>query len=76
MLFRSAAPLLAGVLLWLCNCKDIMGKDRNGWLANSLGALGFVMLIAMAGYTAFKSIPKNLEKIKAGTVEPVQPAGK
>jgi manganese transport protein len=71
-----AAPLLAGVLLWLCNCKDIMGKDRNGWLANSLGALGFVMLIAMAGYTAFKSIPKNLEKIKAGTVEPVQPAGK
>jgi len=70
------APLLAAVLLWLCNRKDIMGEDRNRWPTNLLGAVGFVMLIAMAGYTAFKSIPEKIEKIKAAAVKPVSPAGK
>ena len=65
------APLLAAVLLWMCNRKDIMGEDRNGPLMNVLGAVGFVLLLAMAGNTAFKSIPDNLEKLKASTAQPV-----
>ena len=65
------APLLAAVLLWMCNRKDIMGENRNGPLMNVLGAVGFVLLLAMAGNTAFKSIPDNLEKLKASTAQPV-----
>ena len=65
------APLLAAVLLWLCNRKDIMGEDRNGPLINVLGVVGFVLLLVMAGNTAFKSIPDKLEKLKATTVQPV-----
>lgn len=47
-----ASPLVAGVLLWLCNRRDVMGDDRNGWGLNLLGVLGVVTLIAMAIYTA------------------------
>jgi Mn2+/Fe2+ NRAMP family transporter len=53
------APLLAAVLLWLCNRKDIMGKDRNGPLINALGVVGFVLLLVMAANTAvYKVWPK------------------
>lgn len=47
-----ASPLIAGVLLWLCNRRDVMGDQRNGWGLNLLGGLGFLMLLAMAAYTA------------------------
>ncbi len=47
-----AGPLMAGVLLWLCNRKDLMGEDRNSPLMNALGGVGFVLLLAMAWYTA------------------------
>ena len=47
-----AAPLMAGVLLWLCNRKDLMGEYRNSPLMNALGGVGFVLLLAMAWYTA------------------------
>ncbi len=53
------APLLAGILLWLCNRKDIMGEDRNGPLINGLGGVGFVLLLEMAANTAvYKVWPK------------------
>lgn len=47
-----ASPLVAAVLLWLCNRRDVMGEDRNGWGLNLLGASGLLTLIAMAIYTA------------------------
>tara|TARA_B100001029_G_scaffold31790_1_gene23797 strand:+ start:1732 stop:2970 length:1239 start_codon:yes stop_codon:yes gene_type:complete len=47
-----AGPLMAGVLLWLCNRKDLMGEDRNTPPMNALGGVGFVLLLAMAWYTA------------------------
>ena len=50
------APLLAAVLLWLCNRKDIMGEDRNGPLINTLGGVGFVLLLIMAGNTAIYKV--------------------
>jgi Mn2+/Fe2+ NRAMP family transporter len=65
------APLLAAVLLWLCNRKDIMGEDRNGPLINVLGVVGFVLLLVMAGNTAFKSIPDKLKNLRATTAQPV-----
>ncbi|MBC8324275.1 MAG: Nramp family divalent metal transporter [Verrucomicrobia subdivision 3 bacterium] len=50
------APLLAGVLLWFCNQEKFMGNQRNGWLLNLLGGLGFIILLAMAWNTAFNKV--------------------
>ena len=47
-----AGPLMAGVLLWLCNRKDLMGENRNTPIMNALGGVGFVLLMATAWYTA------------------------
>lgn len=47
-----AAPLMAGALLWLCNSRDIMGEHRNGPVVNFLAGVGFLLLLAMAWYTA------------------------
>ena len=50
------APLMAGVLLWLTNVKSIMGDRKNGILLNVVAAVGFVLLLAMAGYTAVEKV--------------------
>jgi manganese transport protein len=60
-----AAPLVAGALLWLSNRKDIMGSAGNGKITNVLGVIGFLLLLAMAWYTATNKIPAQLEKLKA-----------
>lgn len=57
-----AAPLVAGVLLWLTNRRDIMGEVRNGWLLNSLGFAGFVMLLVMAWNTTVNTIWPAISK--------------
>jgi Mn2+/Fe2+ NRAMP family transporter len=49
-------PLLAGVLLWLANRKDIMGDRRNNRVLNVLGALGLLVVLSLAlrtGYSLF-----------------------
>src|SRR5690606_28504219 len=51
-----AAPLMAGVLLWLTNCKSIMGEYRNGPILNSLAIGGLVLLILMAGRLAIYNV--------------------
>ena len=54
-----AAPLTAWALIWLTNQQDIMGQDTNKPLTNLLAWTGFVLLLAMAAYTAFaKVLPK------------------
>ncbi|MBP86970.1 MAG: manganese transporter [Planctomycetaceae bacterium] len=60
-----AAPLVAGALWWLTTREDIMGKDRNQPTVNVLAGIGFVLLLAMAGYTAGVKIPANLQKLRA-----------
>lgn len=51
-----ASPLVAAVLLWLCNRRDVMGDDSNGWGSNVLGGLGLATLLAMATYTATNKV--------------------
>jgi Mn2+/Fe2+ NRAMP family transporter len=46
-------PLLAGVLLWLANHKDIMGERRNRWQLNLLGCVGLVIVLTLALRTAY-----------------------
>ncbi|MFQ5730932.1 MAG: NRAMP family divalent metal transporter [Planctomycetaceae bacterium] len=57
-----ASPLMAGALLWLTNRKDVMGDDRNSATVNAFAGLGFVLLVAMALYTAFVKLPETVEK--------------
>ena len=60
-----AFPLLAVVMLWLTNRRDIMGEDRNGVGTNIGAVAGLVLLLFMAYNTAFIAIPKNLSKLRA-----------
>ena len=48
----QAAPIVAGALWWLTNRRDIMGEDCNGLLMNVMALIGFLLLLAMAAYTA------------------------
>ncbi len=56
-----AAPLVAGVLLWLTSSKDVMGDHVNGPVTTTFAGLGLVMLIAMAGKTAIYDIPAKID---------------
>ena len=40
-------PLMAVTLLWLANRRDIMGDHRNGWIANTLGVFGLVLVLVI-----------------------------
>jgi len=56
-----AAPLVAGVLLWLTSSKDVMGEHVNGPGTIAFAGLGLLMLIAMAGKTAFVDLPPKID---------------
>ena len=58
-----ATPLVAGVLWWLTNREDVMGERRNGPVLNIIGGIGFLLLLAMACYTAMVKLPAGLEKL-------------
>lgn len=51
-----AAPLLAGALLWLTNRRDVMGDDRTEPVMNMFALLGFILLLAIAWYTASEKV--------------------
>lgn len=56
-----AAPLIAGVLLWLTSSRDVMGQHVNRPITIGFGLIGLVLLLAMAGKTAFSDLPKKLD---------------
>ncbi|MFK8113232.1 MAG: Nramp family divalent metal transporter [Rubripirellula sp.] len=58
------APLVAGVLLWLASSKDVMGEHVCGPPMKTLGAIGLVLLIAMAARTAIKTLPEKIQKYR------------
>jgi len=63
-----AAPLMAGTILWLSNCEDVMGEEKNGPFVNLVAGLGFILLLCMAGSTLFnKVIPAVSGWMTAGT---------
>jgi len=51
-----ASPLVAGVLLYLCNRREVMGDHCNGRWMNAIGGVGFITLLAMATYTATNKV--------------------
>lgn len=58
-----AAPLMAFVLLWLTNRRDVMGDHCNGPLLNGFGITGLVLLLAMAWYTAANKVWPALQPL-------------
>ncbi len=56
-----AAPLIAGVLLWLTSSKDVMGAHVNRPSTTAFAAVGLLILIAMAAKTAFIDLPAKLD---------------
>ncbi len=62
-----AAPIVAGALWWLTNLEDVMGEDRNGLVTNLFALIGFVLLLAMAWYTAsYKVWPEVAKWLEVG----------
>jgi len=51
-----AAPLMAGVMIWLSNRKEVMGSFRNGVVMNIFAGLGFVLLLAIAVFIATQKV--------------------
>jgi Mn2+/Fe2+ NRAMP family transporter len=41
-------PLMAAVLIWLANRRDVMGSRRNRWLANIVAVAGLFVVLVMA----------------------------
>jgi manganese transport protein len=64
-----AAPLIAGVLLWLTSSRDVMGENVNGPVTKSLAAVGFVLLLAMAMRTAIITLPNSIERYRGKPVK-------
>ncbi len=56
-----AAPLVAGVLLWLTSSREVMGEHVNRPTTVALGLLGLALLIVMAGKTAAVDLPKQID---------------
>lgn len=61
-----AAPLVAGVLWWLTNRHDVMGELKSGPLLNLLAAVGFLLLLGIAWYTATAKVLPTLQKLING----------
>jgi Mn2+/Fe2+ NRAMP family transporter len=49
-------PLMAITLLWLANRRDVMGDRRNGPVANTLGALGLLVVLFMAARVLWRIV--------------------
>jgi manganese transport protein len=56
-----AAPLVAGVLWWLTNKKEVMGERTNTPTINVLAGLGFALLLAIAAYTATAKVAPKIK---------------
>ena len=67
-----AGPLIAGVLLWLTNSRDVMGERTNGLLTNIFGAIGFLLLLAIATYVATVKVPAGLKKMRKDNTVSIQ----
>ncbi len=61
-----AAPLMAGALWWLTSRKDLMGEHANGPLTHLLAGLGFVLLLAIAGWVAVVKVLPGLQAVFGG----------
>jgi NRAMP (natural resistance-associated macrophage protein)-like metal ion transporter len=48
VLYGVTAPVIIAVILHICNNKKVMGEFTNGWRANTLGIITFILMTAAA----------------------------
>jgi Mn2+/Fe2+ NRAMP family transporter len=74
-----AAPLIAGVLLWLTSSRDVMGENVSGRITKVFAGIGLALLIAMAARTAFVTLPQSIQDYResktTATLTPGNPPG-
>ena len=58
------APLVAAVLFWLTSQRDIMHSQVNGTTAKTLGGIGLVLLLVIAGKTALITLPTSVRNYR------------
>lgn len=56
-----AAPLIAGVLLWLTSSRDVMGQRVNGPVTITIASVGLILLLAIAARTALVTLPNSIQ---------------
>lgn len=64
-----AAPLVAGVLLWLTSSRSVMGDHTSGPGLRFLALAGFLILLAIAAQTAFVKIPAAVQQYRSAPSE-------
>ena len=64
-----AAPLVAGVLLWLTSSRAVMGQYVNRPWTIAAGLIGFLLMLAMAGKTAFVDLPKTVDSYRQSSIQ-------
>ncbi|MDG2220051.1 MAG: Nramp family divalent metal transporter [Rubripirellula sp.] len=71
-----AAPLVAAILFWLTNQRDIMHSQVNSTTAKVFGGLGLALLLVIAGKTALITLPNSVRNYrqKSQQVEPAPTA--
>jgi hypothetical protein len=62
-----ASPLVAGALWWLTSRADIMGSMQNSRFTNVMAGVGFLLLLAIAAYTAAVKIPQKVDSLREST---------
>jgi manganese transport protein len=70
-----AAPLIAGVLLWLTSSRDVMGDQVNGPVTITVAGVGLVLLVAMAARTALVTLPASIEGYREKPAEKTADTG-
>jgi manganese transport protein len=70
-----AAPLIAGVLLWLTSSRDVMGDQVNGPATITVAGVGLVLLVAMAARTALVTLPASIEGYREKPAEKTADTG-
>ena len=64
-----AAPLIAGVLWWLTSSRDVMGDEVNRPATSVVAGVGFILLLAIAGRTAFITLPEKISSYRETSSE-------
>ncbi len=65
------SPLVAGILFWLTSRRDIMGDNVNGPVVKFIACVGLILLLAMAGKTAFITLPDKVKKYRESLQKPL-----
>jgi NRAMP (natural resistance-associated macrophage protein)-like metal ion transporter len=56
IVYGLTAPVLIAIILHIANREDIMGKWKNGWLSNTLGGLGLIIMTIAAAALVITSL--------------------